>query len=127
MDNKLVLLTGFMAIALTANAVDSPAGELFKAVGIQEVTVNQIAPAFELPTIEGQALDSADLRGKVVLVNFWATWCGPCREEMPAMQRLQQALPSPDFRLDRHHDRPATKGDYRIRAVVEPVLSASAG
>jgi peroxiredoxin len=51
------------------------------------------APDFVLPRIGGDgelALD--DLRGRVVLLNFWATWCKPCEEEMPAMQRLQSAL-----------------------------------
>jgi len=41
----------------------------------------------------------ADFRGKVVLLNIWATWCAPCREEMPALDRLQQALGGPDFEV----------------------------
>lgn len=41
----------------------------------------------------------ADFRGKVVLLNLWATWCAPCREEMPALDRLQQALGGPDFEV----------------------------
>lgn len=40
-----------------------------------------------------------DFRGKLVLVNIWATWCAPCREEMPALDRLQQALGGPDFEV----------------------------
>lgn len=40
-----------------------------------------------------------DFRGKVVLLNIWATWCAPCREEMPALDRLQQALGGPDFEV----------------------------
>ena len=39
---------------------------------------------------EGATLTLADFRGRVVLLNFWATWCGPCKEEMPAMERLYQ-------------------------------------
>ena len=55
------------------------------------------APALALPDLEGRVHDLAALRGKVVLINFWATWCPPCRREMPSMERLQQALPGEPF------------------------------
>lgn len=63
------------------------------------------APAFELRVLgaaEGTAesrLALSDLRGRVVLVNFWATWCEPCESEMPAMERLYGSLPRDDFEL----------------------------
>lgn len=50
------------------------------------------APDFSLPRIGGDAMTLDELRGQVVLVNFWATWCKPCEDEMPAMERLYQAL-----------------------------------
>jgi len=47
-------------------------------------------PAFEATSLDGQALSPATLKGKVVLVNFWATWCHPCVEEMPALETVYQ-------------------------------------
>jgi len=57
------------------------------------------APALELPRLGGGSLRLADLRGRAVLVNFWATWCKPCEDEMPAMQRLYDALRGDGFEL----------------------------
>ncbi len=48
------------------------------------------APEFSLPTLSGKSVRLSDLRGKVVLLNFWATWCVPCRTEMPAIEELYQ-------------------------------------
>lgn len=54
-------------------------------------------PALALRDLKGQPHGLADLRGKVVLVNFWATWCEPCRDEMPSMQRLEASLAGQPF------------------------------
>ncbi len=57
------------------------------------------APEFALPDLDGRTVRLADLRGKVVVINFWATWCAPCREEMPSMHRLWQQLRANSFEL----------------------------
>lgn len=73
--------------------------------GPPPVVRGAIAPDFRLPVLdeaEGTAearLSLASLRGRVVLVNFWATWCEPCEREMPAMERLYERLPRDDFEL----------------------------
>ena len=55
------------------------------------------APALELEDIDGKLHRLADYRGKVVLVNFWAAWCEPCREEMPGMEALRGSLQGRPF------------------------------
>jgi len=55
--------------------------------------VNAPALNFTLQTLDGRALSLADLKGKTVLLNFWATWCGPCRAEMPLLQQAQDRNP----------------------------------
>lgn len=58
------------------------------------------APAFDLPVLgETGRLSLADHRGRVVLLNFWATWCKPCEDEMPAMERLYRSLGSEPFEV----------------------------
>ncbi len=55
------------------------------------------APGFSLEDIDGKKFSLKDYRGKVVLLNFWATWCPPCRREMPSMERLHQKFKNRDF------------------------------
>ena len=55
------------------------------------------APDFKTTTLDGQALHLSDLRGKTVLINFWATWCGPCIAEIPDLIALQEELGTEKF------------------------------
>jgi thiol-disulfide isomerase/thioredoxin len=56
-------------------------------------------PAFTFAAADGEAKSLADFRGKIVLLNIWATWCVPCREEMPALDRLETKLGGKDFQV----------------------------
>ena len=57
------------------------------------------APEFRLQALDGRAVSLADFRGKVVMVHFWATWCPPCVEEMPTLEKLYRSLGSTDFEI----------------------------
>jgi thiol-disulfide isomerase/thioredoxin len=69
------------------------AGELMPYAGIEEPA------SLTLPDLAGNQRSLSDQRGKVVLVNFWATWCSPCLIEMPGMQRLMSAMAKRPFTI----------------------------
>ena len=63
------------------------------------VMAGEPAPEFVATTLDGQEMSLQDYRGKVILLNIWATWCPPCREEMPSMEELSQKLAGTDFEI----------------------------
>lgn len=58
-----------------------------------------LAPGFELPTLNGGKISLADYRGKVVFINFWATWCATCKVEMPSMQKVYDKFKDRGFEM----------------------------
>jgi len=81
---SLAVLVGLLGPA------SAPASEPAKELELARPGRAQTAQPFEVATPEGGKLSLAEYRGRVVLLNFWATWCESCKEEMPAMERLYQ-------------------------------------
>lgn len=94
--------------------------------------LGQPAPDFTLRDTTGKVWKLSDLKGQVVFVNFWATWCPPCREEMPAMQKLFEAMPKDRFKMLAvlSNDDPAVavnfaaKGGFTFPILVDPSSEA---
>ena len=86
MKNRLlfILLTAiFMMVSGCGNKVDKNNSDTF-----QELSEEDLAPDFTAKTVDGKTFALSEQKGKVVLLNFWATWCGPCVGEMPAFEKL---------------------------------------
>ena len=66
---------------------------------VQPVTTGTVAPDFEVKDLDGGLVRLSDHRGEVVLVNIWATWCPPCVEEMPSMERIYQKMGGDGFEI----------------------------
>ncbi len=66
---------------------------------LQPVTAGTPAPEFAIPDLDGEVVRLSDHLGKVVMVSIWATWCGPCRYEMPSMERLYKELAADGFEI----------------------------
>jgi thiol-disulfide isomerase/thioredoxin len=92
---------GILFVLLLAAATVHAAGgidpTLVQAAGMQAYPVPLKGPAFRLPDRSGLVRRKSDYHGRVVLLNFWGSWCPPCREEFPSLERLQQAFDSREF------------------------------
>ena len=90
-------LVAAVAIALLPLAVSiQPAGAQPPAGFVVHESPRPV-PEIQFENGQGEAIGLADFRGKIVLLNIWATWCAPCRREMPTLDRLQAELGGPDF------------------------------
>lgn len=90
---------GLLGLSAMAWAMPSLAAGPEPVVERGVVRVGDEAPNFQLRDLAGNTVSLSQLRGKVVLLNFWATWCGPCRIEMPAMEQLYRSYSRKDFEI----------------------------
>jgi cytochrome c biogenesis protein CcmG, thiol:disulfide interchange protein DsbE len=72
---------------------------LCASVGVAQVRIGNTAPSFAIKTTDGKTIALSDYQGKVVLLNFWATWCGPCQTEMPRFVRFQREYSARGFQV----------------------------
>lgn len=94
--------------------------------GPKVATVDKPAPDFSLVDLSGKTWTLSELKGQVVFVNFWATWCPPCREEMPSMQRLYSSLPKDKFKMLAilNKDKPEVARSFASkRGITMPILN----
>lgn len=94
MGNKSAVLLCLMQLALAGCAQQSAIPAEPKATVVAPGEVGSRLPEFSIEDLQGHQISSADLRGKVVLVDLWATWCGPCKKEMPGYQKLEDRYAS---------------------------------
>ena len=94
--NHLILIAIVAIIVVSIGAIElrkpkqSAISNKDKNAGI---SIGKTAPDFELETLDGKKAKLSDYRGKKVILNFWASWCPPCREEMPEFQKIAENNP----------------------------------
>jgi thiol-disulfide isomerase/thioredoxin len=120
--NGLRLLAGVLLAAALAGCSDRPPAaplQESKAPVLREGTrVGFLAPPFTLERLGGGVSGLTEFRGRVVLLNFWATWCAPCRAEMPSLEALSHQFPSQDFLVV------GIATDYEGAQIVEPFMES---
>lgn len=92
--NMAIVTIAAMAIVALVVGLQMCQSERFK-----PVDAGSVAPPFILEDLQGKKVTLEDYRGKVVFINIWATWCDPCREEMPSMEMLYRSLKGRPFEI----------------------------
>lgn len=113
----VILILGIAGVVFLLKSEDLPPKKI--AVGLE-------APSFQLKDTDGKVWKLADLRGRVVLLNFWASWCDTCKEELPSVQKLINAQTGNDallFLSVLYNDSPAKALSYmKTNGFIFPVL-----
>ncbi len=104
---------------------DENSSEPGPAAGLRPYTGDPVPPVLRLPGLQGASYDLASHKGRVVLVNFWATWCPPCVHEIPSLGRLQERFEERGFSVlavDVGEDEATVRRFLEKRPVAFPVL-----
>ena len=126
LNGSILLTTLLLLFSLPAFSQESG---LYKKIGIQSVKNNLKAPDFCLEGLNGKKVQLHGLKGNIILLNFWATWCGPCKEEMPSMEALYQQYKQRNFivltvSVDDGNPEPTRKfiqkNDYHFPVLFDP-------
>jgi peroxiredoxin len=98
--SRIVLIALVLSVALFSGCSRENAEDANKKKALSaEAVEGGAAPDFTLKDLAGHDLKLSDLKGKVVLLNFWATWCPPCREEVPSLVSLNKQMSGKSFQM----------------------------
>ncbi len=95
---SITLLFAFCTFFVSLSRADA-SSHYMDSLGIVKFDNKLKAPDFTLKDVTGKKVSLQDYRGKIVFLNFWATWCPPCRVEMPSMERLYSEFKDKDFAM----------------------------
>ena len=127
---RLLLAAVFFCCGPVFAQAGKPAVDYKAMPKLQEMKERQPAPDFALPGPDGNRVALKDFRGKVVFLNFWATWCEGCREEMPSMERLYKEFKGKGLEIvavNVKEKRPDALAFYKKLQLTYPVLLDAEG
>lgn len=101
MRGKILFKCLFLLLLLLVLHLTAEGGEedLFPKIKISPIKGDKKAPDFSLIDLNGRRVELKQFKGKIIFLNFWATWCGPCKEEMPSLEVLHQQFKERNFVL----------------------------
>jgi thiol-disulfide isomerase/thioredoxin len=125
----IFVLSALTLLTFAASAATVTTDEIIR-IGLQPLKEGTESVDFELQDLSGATRRLSDFRGKVVFLNFWATWCGPCRFEMPSMEKLYQRLKAKGLEIvavNLQEDRSSVQRFVNENGLSFPVLLDTAG